>query len=263
MNQSQVKTLLEKVRPAAAPFQLVLSGRKNRRVNGLYKPETREIVLHNRNFASDNELVYTALHEYAHHLQFSTPPAPRSARTHTTRFWSILHSLLADAERQELYRSPFDEIEDFRKLTARIKERIIAENGALMKELGRLLGEAQELCEKHHASYTDYLDRVLALPRPGADAVVKSHLLDLDPRIGFENMRLVARIRDPQTRAQAQKALLEGRSHDEVKQMAFARPEPEDSLEGLRAEREQLERSIRRLEKRLELVNEQLAALEQ
>ena len=263
MNQAQVKALLEKVRPAPAPFEVALSGRKNRRVNGLYKPETREIVLHNRNFASDNELVYTALHEYAHHLQFSTPPAPRSARTHTTRFWSIFHSLLGDAERRQLYRSPFDEIEEFRGLTARIKERIIAENGALMKELGRLLAEAQELCEKHHASYTDYLDRVLALPRPGADAVLKSHLLDLDPRIGFENMRLVARIHDPHTRAKAQKALLAGQSHDEVKQMAFARPEPEDSLEGLRAEREQLERSIRRLEKRLELVNEQLAALEQ
>ena len=263
MNNEQVKSLLERVRPTPAPFQVVLSGKKSRKVHGLYKPETREIILHNRNFTTENELVYTALHEYAHHLQFSTPPLPRSARTHTIRFWSLFHGLLSDAERGGLYRSPFDEIEDFRKLTARIKERIIAENGALMKELGRLLGEAQELCEKHHASYTDYLDRVLALPRPGADAVVKSHLLDLDPRIGFENMRLVARIRDPQTRAQAQKALLEGRSHDEVKQMAFARPEPEDSLEGLRAEREQLERSIRRLEKRLELVNEQLAALEQ
>ena len=149
MNQSQVKTLLEEVRPTAAPFQVVLSGRKNRRVNGLYKPETREIVLHNRNFASDNELVYTALHEYAHHLQFSTPPLPRSARTHTIRFWSLFHGLLADAERAGLYRSPFDQLEDFRRLTARIKEKIIAPNGALMKELGRLLGKLVDTLEQY------------------------------------------------------------------------------------------------------------------
>jgi hypothetical protein len=108
MNHEQVKMLLERVRPAAAPFQVVLSGKKSRKVNGLYKPGGREIVLHNRNFASDNELVYTALHEYAHHLQFCTPPLPRSARTHTIRFWSLFHSLLADAERAGLYRSPFD-----------------------------------------------------------------------------------------------------------------------------------------------------------
>jgi hypothetical protein len=265
MNNEQVKSLLVRVRPAPAPFQVVLSGKKSRKVHGLYKPETREIILHNRNFTTDDELVYTALHEYAHHLQFCTPPLPRSARTHTIRFWSLFHGLLADAERAGLYRSPFEQIEDFRRLTARIKEKIIAPNGALMKELGRLLAEAQALCEKHHASYTDYLDRVLALPKPGAEAALKSHLLDLDPRLGSENMKLVARVRDPELRGKAQQALLDGESHDTVKEMAFARsPEPEeDSLEALQAERKRLERTIKRLEKRLELVNERLAALEQ
>jgi cell division protein FtsB len=44
----------------------------------------------------------------------------------------------------------------------------------------------------------------------------------------------------------------------------FAQPVPqEDSLEALQAERKRLERTIKRLEKRLELVNERLAALEQ
>ncbi|MCK7483142.1 MAG: hypothetical protein M0C28_43355 [Candidatus Moduliflexus flocculans] len=37
-------------------------------MNGLYKPAAREIILHNRNFDDDLQLVYTALHEYAHHL---------------------------------------------------------------------------------------------------------------------------------------------------------------------------------------------------
>jgi hypothetical protein len=265
VNNEQVKSLLERVRPAPAPFQVVLSGKKSRRVHGLYKPEKREIILHNRNFTTEDELVYTALHEYAHHLQFCTPPAPRSARTHTIRFWSLFHGLLADAERAGLYRSPFDQIEDFRRLTARIKEKIIAPNGALMKELGRLLAEAQALCDRHHASYTDYLDRVLALPKPGADAAVKSHLLDLDPRLGSENMKLVARVRDPQVRARAQEALLAGESHDTVKALSFVRPPApeEDSLEALQAERKRLERTIRNLEKRLELVNERLRALDQ
>jgi hypothetical protein len=267
MNNEQVKALLERVRAAPAPFQVVLSGKKSRKVHGLYKPEKREIVLHNRNFTTDDELVYTALHEYAHHLQFSTPPQPRSARTHTIRFWSLFHGLLADAERAGLYHSPFEQIEDFRRLTERIKEKIIAPNGALLKELGRLLAEAQQLCEKHHASYTDYLDRVLALPKPGADAAVKAHLLDLDPRLGYENMKLVARVRDPEVRDKAQQALLHGDSHDTVKAMAFAptsRPaQEEDSVEALQAERQRLERTIKKLEKRLELVNERLAALDQ
>ncbi len=49
---------------------------------------------------------------------------------------------------------------------------VIEKKGALLNELVRLLEQAQELCEKHHASYTDYLDRVLALPKPSADAAV-------------------------------------------------------------------------------------------
>jgi len=94
--------------------------------------------------------------------------------------------------------------------------------------------------------------------------VVKSHLLDLDPRLGYENMKLVARVRDPEVRSKAQQALLEGESHDTVKEMAFARPAPEEeTLEALQSERAQLTRTIKRLEKRLELVNERLAALDQ
>jgi uncharacterized coiled-coil protein SlyX len=46
--------------------------------------------------------------------------------------------------------------------------------------------------------------------------------------------------------------------------MAFARPAPEEeTLEALQSERAQLTRTIKRLEKRLELVNERLAALDQ
>jgi len=93
---------------------------------------------------------------------------------------------------------------------------------------------------------------------------VKSHLLDLDPRLGAENMKLGARVRDPETRHKAQQALLSGESHDSEKEMAFVRPEPEeDSLEALQAERRRLQQTIKKLEKRLELVNERLAALDQ
>ena len=42
-------------------------------------------------------------------------------------------------------------------------------SGTLMKELGRLLVQAHGLCEKHGTSYSDYLDRVLGLPRTSAE----------------------------------------------------------------------------------------------
>lgn len=262
MNQDQVKELLLRIRETAEPFQVILSGKKSRKVNGLYKPEERQIILHNRNFASESELVYTAIHEYAHHLHFTSEQPPRSARSHTTRFWSLFHGLLAEAEGRGLYLSPFEELEDFRALSREIKENIIAKNGALMKELGRLLARAEQLCLEHHLSYADYIDRILAIPRASAGAMLKAHRLDLDPRVGYENMRLIARVRDPELRLRAERELLSGKSHDMVKEMISAPAQQSDPVERLRSEKQRLERWIERLQRRLETVSRELQELE-
>ena len=101
-------------------------GKKSRKVHGLYKPESREIIIHNRNFTNDNELLYTAIHEYAHHIQFTTSATPMSVRTHTTAFWNLFHTLLFEAEGKGIYTNPFEQIEELRDLTRRIREKFLA-----------------------------------------------------------------------------------------------------------------------------------------
>ena len=68
MNQDQIKAMLLDIEESQLEFSVILTGKESKRVNGLYKPDTCEILLHNRNFTSDNQLIYTAIHEYAHHL---------------------------------------------------------------------------------------------------------------------------------------------------------------------------------------------------
>ena len=264
MNNEQIKEKLLQIRNTDEYFEVVLSGKKSKKVNGLYKPETRELVLHNRNFQSDNELMYTAIHEYAHHLQFSAAPVPISIRTHTGEFWSLFHSLLYDAERLGLYSNPFVAIEDFEELTRRIREKILSVNGELMKELGELLIQAQKLCERHHTSFTDYLDRVLRIPRTGANTIIKTKLLDIDPRLGYENMKVLTRIPDPRTRREAESALLRDMSPDMVRRtyLPAGRAKPADPLEQLIAEKNRLEKQIKRLQRRLEEISGRLEELE-
>ena len=60
MNSDQVREKLLRLRKPSEDFTVILSGRKSRKVHGLYKPESREIVLHNKNFKNDDELMYTA-----------------------------------------------------------------------------------------------------------------------------------------------------------------------------------------------------------
>jgi hypothetical protein len=260
VNNEQIKQKLLQIRNTDEYFEVVLSGKKSRKVNGLYKPETRELVLHNQNFHSDNELMYTAIHEFAHHLQFTDSPVPISIRTHTGEFWSLFHGLLYDAERLGLYSNPFEEIDDFEELTRRIREKILSVNGELMKELGELLIRAQKLCEKHHTSFTDYLDRVLRIPRTSANTIIKTKLLDIDPRLGYENMKTLTRIADPQTRREAETALLKEMSPDMVKRtyLPAGRTRPADPLEQLIAEKNRLEKQIKRLQHKLEEISKKL-----
>jgi hypothetical protein len=262
MNQDQIQNALLSIRATEEEFSVILSGKKSRKVNGLYKPESREIILHNKNFTNDNELMYTAIHEYAHHIQFTTAPVPVSVRTHTTAFWNLFHSLLFEAEEKGRYENPFDTIEEFRALTRQIKEKFIAQSGSLMKELGRLLIKAHELCEKHGTSFADYIDRILGLPRAGAQAIMKARTYDLDPRVGFENMRSLAVIRDEGTRKAAQEALLEGKSPDMVKASFGPNKKPAGAREMLQREQRRIEKTIERLKTRLTEVKKKLEEIE-
>lgn len=239
-------------------FRVIFSGKTSKKVDGLYKPEEREIIIHNRNAETDDQLIYTAIHEFAHHLQFSESPIPLSTRTHNSRFWSIFHSLLMKAEELRLYASPFDRHREFIDLTRRIKESIFTENGKLMKELGGLLLEAKNLCEKYHASYEDYLDRILCLPRSSAKVMVKSHVYDLDPYVGFENMRSLVRIPEAEKRNEAQVAIIGGKSPDMIRMEYLAPWKSKDPIAALEQERDRLEKTIRSLNRRLADINRKI-----
>jgi hypothetical protein len=270
MNQDQVKDILLSVEDAPQEFSVIFSGKKSGMVNGLYKPESREIIIHNKNFAgaenSDNLLLYTALHEYAHHLHACSRGGTLSSRAHTAEFWAILHSLLEKAETKKVYRSVFDTSPELTKLTALIREKCLAENGKIVKELGALLQKAHELCDKIGGRFEDYLDRVLCIPRQAANTAIKAHIYDLDPRPGADNMRYLAGIRDDQDRDGAEAALLAGKSPDMVK-TAVRRGNPPggefspfdgDSRTKLEREKTRLEKTIASLNKRLLEVEEEL-----
>ncbi len=262
MNQDQVAAALRSIRKTAADFTVILSGKKSGKVNGLYKPGGREIILHNKNFKGDNELMYTAIHEYAHHIQFTESAVPISVKAHTTAFWSLFHSLLFDAEKKGVYVNPFDGIEEFRALTREIKDKFLTASGSLMKELGKLLIRAHELCDAHGASFTDYLDRILGLPRTSAQVIMKAKTYDLDPRIGFENMRSIAGIRDEHARESAQTALMAGKSPDMVKEDYAARKKPKEAREVLVEERGRIERTIKRLKAKLAEIDSRIEKLD-
>jgi hypothetical protein len=251
MNQDQAKEKLLSIKKDVEDFKVIFSGKTSKKVDGLYHRETREIIIHNRNFADDNELMYTAIHEFAHHIQFTTSAVPISGRCHTTFFWSTFHKLLDAAEKKGVYRNIFTENGDFQALTEKIRTEFLAKNGHLMKEFGKLLVAAKELCDKYNTSFYDYLDRVLSFPRSSAQSIIKTFTYDLNPDIGYENMKTVANIRDNGDRQKAERDFLSGKSPDTVKMELKKAKESPDPVSALVREKNAIEVRIENLKAKL------------
>ena len=273
MNNDKIKKILLSLTDAPLEFSVILSGKKSSKVNGIYKTDTREIVLHNRNFSPDptgeNLLIYTAIHEYAHHLHCCARGGNLSSKAHTSEFWAIFHELLEKAEKKNIYLNVFAHSPELEKLTIQIKKKYLEENGNLVKELGKQLLKASDLCEKIGGRFEDYVDRVLRIPKLAAQMAIKMCQYDLDPGLGADNMRYLAGIRNEDDRSSAQKALLAGKSPDSVKTALKTRnastlnQSEEDQKERLEKEKVRIERTIGTLKTRLKEVEEALKKIPQ
>ncbi len=263
MNQEQVKNKLISIEEPAEDFTVIFSGKESKRVDGLYHPEQKEIIIHNKNFQDDNALIYTAIHEYAHHIHFCGPAAPVSCKAHTRTFRGIMHRLLSRAEELGIYSNLFETDERFINLTRRIRDDFLTANGRLMKDFGALLAQARDLCHETSTSFEDYVDRVLGLQHGSARNMLRINELDIKPEIGFENMRAVASIRDEEKRIMVQDALLAGMSPDMVfDNMTERTPrEKPDRLQVLIDEKEKLEKSLEKLTARLAKIEREIQSI--
>ena len=263
MNQDQVKEELLRLEDDVEEFFLIFSGKRSKKANGLYHPDTREIILHNKNFESDTALMYTAIHEFAHHIHFTTAAVPVGPRAHTVEYRSILHRLLDKAEELEIYANPFDADPEFAALTHKIKTRFLALNGRLMKDFGETLIEVEVLCRKRGARFEDYVERVLSLDKRTATTLMKIHSYDINPELGYTHMVTVAGIRTEEKRLEAEERFEAGQSPDMVKVGLKARPsdEPEDPVRKLEKERLRIQRTIRSLQTKLQEVEDRLTHL--
>lgn len=265
MNQDQVKGMLLQLDSDVDDFKVTFSGKASKKAHGLYYPDRKEIIIHNKNFSDDNSLMYTAIHEFAHHIHFTRSAKPVTSRSHTIQFWKIFHHLLDKAEEQKLYISIFKTEPRFVEMTSLIKSKFLNENGKLMKEFGALLIEAYTLCSEHNASWEDYVDRILGLHRTAAKTIMKMNSLNINPDIGYENMKTVAGIKEPEQRNMAEQAFLQGQSPDMVKGNFLSRdplPEKADPVTALMFEKQRLEKSLESITVKLQKIEQKLRELE-
>ena len=271
MENQKIKEILLDIAPSELDFTITQTGKESKRVNGLYQPDTHEILLHNKNFKTDNQLIYTAVHEYTHHLNADelikttgNPATPYNAKVHNQAFWAKFNSLITIAEEKGYYVIGIDQSPELTELTEKIKKEYLEANGKLMQEFGKLLAQAHKLCEEANIRYEDYIDRVLCLPRSTAKDIRKVSSVEINPAIGFDNMKVVASIRKKDERTEVENEFLNGKGPVSVREMMRQKAscsKSDSPKEKLEKEKSRLEKTIHQLSQRLEFVEESLANL--
>lgn len=266
-NESIKEKLLE-LEESELDFSVIQTGKKSKKVNGLYNRDTREILLHNKNFTSDEELLYTAIHEYAHHLESEEELKKNGGtfsakRPHNKDFYFRFNSLLEKAKEKGVYTIDISSSPELVEITKRIKNDYIKEGAVKMIEFGKLLMKAHELCKTCKVRYEDYVERVLKLPRLSEKSIVRVAQNPSNPEIGFENMKMLSLIKNNEEKKAAQEMFLNGDNPLSVR-AALARKDKADegnAREKLLREKNRLEKTIETLTKRLENLEREIESL--
>lgn len=213
------KELLLKLEEPEMDFIVIFSGKESRKVNGLYKPASKEIILHNKNFKNNNQLIYTAIHEYAHHLMWCKYHETGKMPQHNNEFWSIMYNLLDLAEEKGLYKKYPGEIaeEETQTLVSEAKK-INEEIAALYKKLGKTINEIRKTTEKHEMRFEDIIIRECQLDKKTANMAEKAYAYDLDNSIGQDVQNIIVSEKDNEKQVSIIEDIKSGKTIYQAKQ---------------------------------------------
>lgn len=167
MREQELKELLLKIHPAE-DFEVIFTDKRHKKINGLYYPDTREIHIHNRNFTNSMDMIYTAIHELAHHVH--NTQSFIKGNPHDTEFWSIFHTLLYEAEKIGVYHNTCrSENKDAFEKLLRVNEKY---NAAMCEFFGAIEAFNEEVGDQKNGQITDVFERILKLPRGEARKIV-------------------------------------------------------------------------------------------
>lgn len=259
MTNDQIKASLKKLFDCKTDFTVEQTGKKSSRVNGYYNPNTYGIFLNNRNFATSNEMMYTAIHELTHHILI-TEKGVKSPKSHSGIFWASFYDLLDKAIELGLYERTRSE--ETKTLIAQARE-IEQEIVKAEKRLGCVIHELYKSCNANHERIEDVIEHDLQMTLLRARSLIDNSFSDNNNSADIAQS--IAGASNEEQKLAAQKAAAEGKTPAQVKAIARQKPQINDddiqSPVELQKEKRRLERTIERLTGRLEQIEEQLQSI--
>jgi hypothetical protein len=247
MNQDKLKEKLDQYTDKQ-DFSVIFSGKMSKKVDGLYHPEKQEIIIHNKNFVNDSELIYTALHELAHHIDFVTNRDKITRNAHGGHFREIFHGLIKKAIESGDY-------EDFEDPILDETIEMNREYTRFLKKFGQQLIKLLDKCQQVHHNFEDVVDRKLQMKNSQAKNIMAVYAMDVSEEIGGEFSKKVAKIKNPVERKEAEMA---GEIPTKTKPISGPEDERAEAEKNLR----RIEKAIANLERKRAIYEEQLQGYE-
>ena len=257
MTNDTIKSNLQKLFACKVDFTVIQTGKKSDKVNGFYKPDSREIFLHNKNFVSDNELMYTAIHELTHHV-LTTEKQVKTARCHSGIFWSTFYDFLDLAVEYKLYSRERSAETSMLIAQAQQLQELITKT---QKELGKVISNIYSSCLAHNDRVEDVLEHDLQLSRKKSKELIA--MKAIDKSYSDEMTKVISSAKEDQRQAVINAAEI-GKTVEQVKSIAKQKPDVDDDLENptqLKREKIRLKKTIERLNDRLVHVEETLMSM--
>ena len=230
MMNEEIKSNLKKLFDCKEDFTVTQTGKKSNKVNGLYKPATQQYM--------------------------TTEKGDKGGR-HNGLFWATFYDLLEKAISYGFYeRTRSEETQKLIDEAKEIQKAIID----AQRKLGETLSKIYESCDRNNERIEDVIEHDLQITRNKSKEYLKMRNSDTN---SDEMAKVINSAKDVMIKAAAQKAADEGKTIEQVKQIAKAKPVDDDleSPESLRREEKRLETTIERLNDRLIQVQETLRSM--
>jgi hypothetical protein len=258
MNEAAVKAFLVAVRKPPKPFEVTLTHRAHKRIHGTYRPDDPggpTIKINERNFTRDWSLLYTAVHEYAHHLCF----CKNENLKHNREFWNLFHDLMDEAEEKKLLPKP--PTTDAINAAERALHGLLCQHVELERQIADRLAELHRECLENSTEHVEYwIERRLQLPHNGQRPFLKtrdgSEGLEEKDFINADAMRVCTK------GPAAELALREGKTIVQAQTAAMAPEEELDPYDALKKEKEKITERIVKLEDRKDRVEGRMRQME-
>lgn len=265
MTNEHIKEMLLELEKTDIDFTVTMTGKESKKVNGLYKPTTHEILIHNLNFKNDNQLMYTAIHEYTHHLinvrnEKNGISSQKGEKSHTTEFWAKMDDLVEKAVKQGIY---------FRTRSEKLKNLIEEAKGidheiaVLKKKLGSLLEEIREVSEEENVRLEDIYTNDLKMQKKTVlNCIGAAHVQTENIGQDMQEVLVKSLKKSPAQREAVKTAISEGKTVEQVKKQ-FSTNKEISKKEKLLKEKIHIEKTIGVLNQRLDYVCSELRDIEE